>query len=252
VIVSGTVANSGGTLFASAANSLIDIAGVVSGGGVEIANGVVEVGSGGSARVTFATGDSGGLVLDGTGALTVVVSGFGVSGGSAHKDHNEYIDFAAIGTGATVSYASAAAANTGGTLTVSSGGTSASVELIGTYSIGNFTSSTASDGSFEVQDPAVVDGGSVTTGTPAAFPKNGIDLPDLAFGPQMMLAYSQNSADAGGVLAVTNGVGSAKIALLGNYIAASFVTAGDGHGGTLVTQTPQAAEQPLLTHPHAG
>jgi hypothetical protein len=50
--------------------------------------------------------------------------------------------------------------------------------------------------------------------------------------------------------AVTQGgsVQSANIALLGNYIAGSLVTAG-GQGGAVVSNTAQG-EQPLLTHPH--
>ena len=49
-------------------------------------------------------------------------------------------------------------------------------------------------------------------------------------------------------MAVKEGTHIAKIALLGNYMAASFVTAADGHGGTLITEAAQAAQQPLLTH----
>jgi hypothetical protein len=44
---------------------------------------------------------------------------------------------------------------------------------------------------------------------------------------------------------------AASIALLGNYMAGSFVTAADGHGGMLVKQTPLSEQQPLLTHPRA-
>jgi hypothetical protein len=45
----------------------------------------------------------------------------------------------------------------------------------------------------------------------------------------------------------------AKLALLGNYMAASFVTAADGHGGTVVTEAAQSAnQQPLLAAPHTG
>jgi hypothetical protein len=43
----------------------------------------------------------------------------------------------------------------------------------------------------------------------------------------------------------------AKLALLGNYMAASFVTAADGHGGTLITEASQTANQ-LLATPHKG
>jgi hypothetical protein len=49
--------------------------------------------------------------------------------------------------------------------------------------------------------------------------------------------------------AVVNG-GVANIALLGNYMAATFVTGADGHGGTLVTQEPDS-QPPSLSHPHA-
>jgi hypothetical protein len=43
----------------------------------------------------------------------------------------------------------------------------------------------------------------------------------------------------------------AAIALLGNYMAGSFVTTADGQGGTLFTQAAQTGQQPLLTHPRA-
>jgi hypothetical protein len=43
---------------------------------------------------------------------------------------------------------------------------------------------------------------------------------------------------------VSDGRHSASIALLGNYMAGSFVTTADGHGGTLLTQAAQTA-QPL-------
>jgi hypothetical protein len=52
-------------------------------------------------------------------------------------------------------------------------------------------------------------------------------------------------------LSVKDGTHIAKLALLGNYMAASFVTAADGHGGTSLTQAPQTGQQPLLTHPQA-
>jgi hypothetical protein len=51
---------------------------------------------------------------------------------------------------------------------------------------------------------------------------------------------------------VGGGVQSANIALLGNYIAAGFVTAAGGHGGTIISEAAQSVnQQPLLTHPHA-
>jgi hypothetical protein len=50
---------------------------------------------------------------------------------------------------------------------------------------------------------------------------------------------------------VTDGRHAAAIALLGNYMAGSFVTAADGHGGTLVTEALQAHQPPPLSHPRA-
>ena len=50
---------------------------------------------------------------------------------------------------------------------------------------------------------------------------------------------------------MSDGTHAAAIALLGNYIASSFVTAADGHGGTLITEAAQSAnQQPMLTPPH--
>ena len=94
-------------------------------------------------------------------------------------------------------------------------------------------------------------GGSVELAAGQAFPRQGIDLPDIAFGAQTTLAYAQNKAGTGGTLTVSDGRHAASIALFGNYIAGSFATAADGHGGTLVTQN-QNEQTPLLAHPPHG
>ena len=94
-------------------------------------------------------------------------------------------------------------------------------------------------------------GGSVNTETVnASIPHSGIDLPDIAFGAQTTLAYSENATGTGGTLTVSDGRHAASIALLGNYMAGSFVATADGHGGTLITER-QAHEQTLLGHPRA-
>ena len=54
----------------------------------------------------------------------------------------------------------------------------------------------------------------------------------------------------GNSLTVGDGNHTANIALFGNYIASSFATSSDGHGGTLFSD-PVVTQQPLLTHPHA-
>jgi len=92
-----------------------------------------------SENVAFLANGSGGLVLNGLGnAYAGRVSGFGF-GSSAHSDHAQFIDFDSVNfTGATVSYTSANPSNTSGTLTVTNGGNSASVLLVGNYSLANY------------------------------------------------------------------------------------------------------------------
>ncbi len=106
-----------------------------------------------------------------------------------------------------------------------------------------------------IADPAMVnDGGSsTTTDVAAAYPRGGLDLPNIAFGARTALAYAENGANTGGTLTVTDGRHAASIALLGNYMAASFVTAADGHGGTLISEEAQPRSPQLsLTAPHTG
>ena len=223
-----------------------------SGGAVVVGNGLVDVLSGGSANVRFLSNGSGGLEIADTdtnpSAFTGTVSGFG---GVNHSNHKQFIDLVSVISAGliTSSYVSANAANTSGTLFVSSGGVEvAAITMVGHYSAGNFHITAGSGGTVEIVDPAVVNGGSVEPGPLQSFPRHGIDLPDIAFGAQTTLAYAANAAGPGGTLTMSDGRHAAAIALLGNYMAGSFVTAADGHGGTLVMEA-QTGQQPLLTHP---
>jgi hypothetical protein len=54
-------------------------------------------------------------------------------------------------------------------------------------------------------------------------------VPSIAFGAQTTLAQPRTAQDTGGTLMVTDGRHATAIALLGNYMAASFVTTADGH-----------------------
>ena len=110
----------------------------------------------------------------------------------------------------------------------------------------------AFSGTVAITDPVVVNGGSVELAQGQAFPQHGIDLPDVTFGAQTTLAYAQNAAGAGGTLTVSDGRHAATIALLGNYMAGSFVAVADGHGGTLITEANSQQQPPLLTHPPHG
>jgi hypothetical protein len=68
-----------------------------------------------------------------------------------------------------------------------------------------------------------------------------IDVKDVAF------VAGKDSFDAAtGVLTVSDGAHTAKIQLLGQYMAADFAFASDGHGGTLVTGTPTADPAPAI------
>ena len=74
-----------------------------------------------------------------------------------------------------------------------------------------------------------------------------LDLRDIASASVQNPTYSGTSL--GGTLALTDGIHTANIALLGNYLASTFVVASDGHGGTLITDPPPFQETPL-TQPH--
>jgi hypothetical protein len=73
-----------------------------------------------------------------------------------------------------------------------------------------------------------------------------IDLADINFAKVQQPSYSGTAA--GGTLTVTDGTHTANIALLGNYLASTFVAASDSYGGTSVVDTVLAAStQPTLT-----
>jgi large repetitive protein len=77
-----------------------------------------------------------------------------------------------------------------------------------------------------------------------------IDLGDIAFGAGSTLGYAADGTGAGGTLSVGDGTHTAGIALLGQYIAASFVAASDGHGGTMITEALRD-QMPPLAQSHA-
>jgi hypothetical protein len=56
----------------------------------------------------------------------------------------------------------------------------AQIKMIGNYTSANFNAKADSDGNVEIVDPMVPNGGSVAPAR--TFPRNGIDLPDIAFG----------------------------------------------------------------------
>ncbi len=79
--------------------------------------------------------------------------------------------------------------------------------------------------------------------------QDSIDFADIDFAAVHQPIYSGTSS--GGVLAVTDGTHSANIALLGNYLASTFVTSNDGYGGTTIADPILIASQQglALTQP---
>jgi hypothetical protein len=116
-----------------------------------------------------------------------------------------------------------------GTRTFSSDTTEvAQINIIGTYTSANFSAGADSQGNVKIFDPVVPKGGSVEP-----FPQQGVDLPNIAFGAQTMLAYAENTAGTGGTLTVSDEHRASAT------MATSFITAADGRGGPLVTETLQ-------------
>jgi probable HAF family extracellular repeat protein len=76
-----------------------------------------------------------------------------------------------------------------------------------------------------------------------------IDLGDIGFGANTTLGYTANNTNTGGTLTASDGIHTANITLLGQYTAASFATASDGHGGTTISE-PAVVAQNQLTQPH--
>ena len=277
----GTVTNSG-TLLVN--GGTLNVNGTLTGGTTEISGaGKVVIASASSENVDFLAKSTGQLVLDQATSYTGEISGFGTTQSIDLTD----IDFAA---GVTISYASNGRRNTSGVLTITEGTNTVSLELEGTYTLANFKVVSDGDGGTLLTDPTVVeqqpgnasatiasgtvleintpDSGNVaftgTTGAlwldqPSTFTgtvsglgaQNGIDLSGIAFGAQTTLGYSPNSNNTGGTLSLTNGTQSVSIALLGSYMASSFVMESDNHGGTTVlADVTQSANQSLLTNPH--
>ena len=121
----------------------------------------------------------------------------------------------------------------GGTLEVASGGSAENVSFGGPQGL-MLTSSTPST--------LVLDASTSFHGTIAEFGFPGradqIDLRDIAFlstSKKSQLSFTGNGVSS--TLAVTDGVHTANITLLGYYIASEFVASSDGHGGTLITFT---------------
>jgi hypothetical protein len=277
-VFSGTISGSGefqqigtGTTDLTAADSVA--------GPTVIESGILQLGIGGSIanNVLFAGAPA---------TLRFDTNSTQLGGNISGMASNDAIDFgyAAFDAG---NHAVFTQAGSSGTLALVNGvGTTlGSVTLVGQYTTADFTTVDDGVGGTTIIDPHAVEqvtvasGGVAEIGAPSAAAvtfagssgtlqldqsagfagtvagfgaQDHIDLGDLAFSANTSLGFTANGANSGGSLMVSNGGTTANITLLGNYIASTFVTSSDGHGGTMISEAAMTAQTPPLTQPHAN
>ena len=250
----GTVSN-GGTLFAS--GGAVDISGVVNGGVALVGNGIVDILGASSENVAFTSGGSGGLELGSAKTYTGTVSGFGEN----TSQFIDFTGIKSGSTVTLAYFNSTTSGGTLEVESGTHHTVVGSAHLSGTYTLADFMLGSGAGGTVEITDPpaaahpvnpvAVISGGMVLdvggtdltnvafgsgggtlelnpgaafTGTVAGFgAHDAIDIRGLAFGARTTLAYAENASATGGTLTVTHRGHSVQLALLGNYMAASFV-----------------------------
>ena len=97
---------------------------------------------------------------------------------------------------------------------------------------------------------SVLTPGAAGTGTVAGLAGQNQSHLDVGLVANATLGYATNSGNTEGTLTASDGIHTASIALFSQYAAASFVAAGDGHGGSMITYPLMGAEI-QLTNPHA-
>lgn len=76
-----------------------------------------------------------------------------------------------------------------------------------------------------------------------------IDLVDIALGSNTSMIFTEAGSNLSGTLSVSDGVHIANLTLFGQYVTGQFKAAGDGHGGTLITDPPIATGSGIATPP---
>ncbi|WP_407117521.1 hypothetical protein [Bradyrhizobium sp. LMG 9283] len=246
-VASGANVAAGGSVVVSSGGTLNVLSGQADQGALVVAGGAMVVSSGGTA-INTAVNSGGQLIVRGT------VSGATIaSGGSTVVSSGGVLDLMAgqIGAGITVS--------SGGSLVVSSGGTASGIVVSSggnalVTSGGFVNGATISGGSLEVATGASANSGTVSFvsggtlkldssvsfgGTISGFAKpDYIDMADITFGSSTTLSFTEAASNTSGTLTVSDGVHTAHVTLLGQYVTAQFTSATDGHGGTLIGDPP--------------
>ena len=244
---------------------------------------ILEIGGNSSANVNFAAAATGTLRLDNSQAYTGQVSGF--SPGT--KFDLSDINFASNTTTATYF-----GDTTHGTLTVKDASNhTANIALQGNYLGLVWTTSADGHGGTTVIDPRIVSSdqtaGNATISNAAQLElapgtsenvlfaggtgmlklndsqhyagqisgirgRDTLNLADITFSSQLTLGYRANNDNSGGTLTVNDGMHVANLALLGSYMATSFVASSNGHGGTFIDPSRESSNVlSPLAQPHA-
>jgi hypothetical protein len=124
-------------------------------------------------------------------------------------------------------------------------GTGASLNLESTAASTELIAFTAKTGTLEITDPAGFGAGVQDF---AAGDKLDIHSTKFAFGGGEDLTFVENAAKTKGTLTIKDGTSSLAIVLFGQYSAAGFHLASDGHGGSLVTYTAPQVPRLAVVH----
>jgi autotransporter passenger strand-loop-strand repeat protein len=175
---------------------------------------------------------AGGVLSGGTvssGGLVVVSSGGGANGVTLSSGSE--LDVLSGGNlgGTTLS---------GGFVELKSGGTAGASQI-------NFA--TSAGGTLQLDDSVHFNGVISGFGVPGA-----LDLRDIAFGSGTTLGFTEAGDNLSGTLTVSDGINTANITLLGQYVAGNFTKQSDGNGGTLITDPPVPDSFMLTGSPWTG
>jgi autotransporter passenger strand-loop-strand repeat protein len=236
---SGTTVDAGGieTIFGRAVSTTDNSGGfdyVYSGGAAsatQISGGDEYVEVGGTATGTHVSG--GAQVVYGAAAGTTLASG-GIqdvfSGGVASSTSIDSGGYEYVAAGGAVSGATIS----GGTLELTAGAIDGGAPI---------TFATSGGGTLRLDDAAVFGGLIAGFGEPDL-----IDLSDVVYRATSIpleqktsVTFTEAANNTSGTLTVTDGLHTANLTLLGQYVTAQFTLASDGHGGTFVGDPPLTA-----------
>jgi hypothetical protein len=97
---------------------------------------------------------------------------------------------------------------------------------------------------------SVADHGGIVLNTSGFKATDTLELTAFKFGASETHVFVENTAKTFGVLKITDGTQTARITLFGQYVAAGFHLANDGHGGTAVTYSATSSAHADLAAGH--